>query len=256
MVENRSDDELRRVVFGRGYSVDEVTAASTELRRRSTSNTPPPPSSEAGAPAPQAGGADEDASAVLDEGAPSEDQQTAGRGRGDSRTVVIAAVVAVIALASGWLLGTAGSFGVGMPVASSTPTTADGKAAVVVDPDTGATVFEVPAGRPDYLSQASSSRLPEAVEPDPADTRLPAVFDNVDTATARYIGRIGDLKGAWTARNSSGEYCAVIAVNDSGAYSWSCVSVGAFAERGVSIGSGRYSLLWNSASAILSMTAD
>jgi hypothetical protein len=247
MVADQSDDALRRIIFGRGSSPDEVRLASEELERR-TSKKQVMSADEVREEAPAAPDVREERSIADPPAVP------APRRR---QWLWFALTAAVAACAGGLTVGTY----VGAQRTESAPRPAASTPGIeqlvpssstrVTDPTGSRVVYEVP-----YPTDASSTegadRWLAATVPEPRP--LPEIPGGLRFGASRYIGEVDDLGGVWAARGADGGYCLVLESRSPVGTAASCSTEQAFASRGVYVGTNDYTALWNDTSVIVSMT--
>ena len=247
MVADESDDVLRRIIFGRGSSPDEVRSASEELERR-TSSEQVLGADEAREEAPAAPVVRDGDSIAVPPTVP------APRRRLWLWFALTAAVAACVGgLAVGTYVGAQRTDSAPRP-AASTPGTeqpAPSSSTRVTDPSGSRVVYEVP-----YPTDASSTegadRWLAATVPDPRP--LPEIPGGLRFGASRYIGAVDGLGGVWAARGADGGYCLVLESRSPVGTAASCSTEQMFASRGVYVGTNDYTALWNDTSVIVSMT--
>ena len=247
MVADRTDEALRRIVFGRGSSPEEIAAASAELRRRSSASA-----DEIESPTEEASSQ----SAV--EASSTEPAETGPFPRVHRRWLPFVLTAVLAALLGGLVTAAALSGSVtnaAAPVSTDAPGVDEsGSNIFVSNASSGQIVYQVPNNGGALSDRVMEGWFDEAQQDRDA---LPSSVTGLDISSSRYVGLIGDLYGVWIARGQEGEYCLVVGLRDEGGATAgsSCADADSFAESGVYVGTGKYTAFWNQKSLIMSATS-
>ena len=245
MLIDEPDDSLRRIVFGRGSSDEEVKAASAELDRRSRSQGADSSRQVTGS---ERADADDERG---DEAEPNGGEVVAPPRRPSWLTVGALAVVAA----------GLGVFGSAVYFTASAPTSTEAEppaveeptpsfVSSVADPRTGETLYQIPDSA--YPVSAGDGERWFAGPQTGADALFVNV-DSIDPSSSRFISEFGELGRLWIARGVDGDYCVLSQVAGGGGGS-SCANSDVFAEAGIYYGTDGYSVFWNRSSIIMSKT--
>ncbi|MFD1714983.1 hypothetical protein ACFSBZ_10920 [Amnibacterium flavum] len=250
MVVDEPDDVLRRIVFGRGSTREQVREASAELQRRESERlavleSPVPVDESAAVEA-------DDRFAAWD---PEQDSPPATAVPVRRRSPWPALLVTAVVAAAVGSAATAAAIAALMPedaASADAPTAVDpGLPTSVYDPTTGRAIYSVPQ-TPEELGTDGLDRwfaLPQGER-----DVLPSSVDRIDPASSRYVGQVGDLGGVWTARDVDGDYCLVVGVRVAGGTASSCANEDIFDRTGLYLGTEQYTVYWNASSVIMSVT--
>jgi len=239
MMLDESNEMLRKIIYDRGFSAEQVHAASDELQRRLHPDAPDD-SMACSAASPT----DHDADSVVSDPALGRPR----RGGGVVRVAAIAALSCGLGIA-----GTLGYLGTQHPAADQNP---DGAAPAaqpnvpetattsVIDSDTGETLYQTPGtptGFPlDLGNWLTSPQFPADV--------LAYPHDNIDSSSVRLAGHIGTDGKVWIARATNEDVCLVVApagANNEIADLWTCVDEHTFNFEGAALTTGKYTVSWN-----------
>ncbi|WP_108251260.1 hypothetical protein [Planctomonas deserti] len=242
MVSDNSDEMLRRILFGRGSSPEQIRAASEELQRRSIDTVAPAQEHITDTTPANVSEVDSTGDPAV---APTFRVQRGNRLR----------LVATLAIGCGiGIAGTVGFYqagnqghanGNGLGGNMSSTTTS------VVDTGSNETLYQVPGSE----TAADPARVDRwFARQQTGQDALPIELEDIEPASSRYVGRIGTNAGAWIARNLDGDYCAIIALDDGATSASSCAPPGAFLRTGTSVGTNGNTMFWTPSTVILSVT--
>jgi hypothetical protein len=238
-----SDEVLRKIVFGRGSTPEQVRAASDELQRRSCDTVASPPEQLAGA-------TPEDLQQVDSSGDSAVAQESRSRRRNRMRLVVSATI--------GCCIGIIGSVAVHQAGSQELPAAQRGQDAgisstvtTVVGTGSAETLYQVPASE-EAADPARADRW--FARPQTEQDALPLELEGIDASSSRHVGQVGTDAGAWIARNVEGDYCAIIVLDDEVTSASSCAPSGEFLRRGTSVGTNGNTMFWTASTVITSTT--
>jgi hypothetical protein len=241
---DESDEVLRRIVFGRGSTREQVRAASDELQRRSSDTVASRPEQLAGATPGDLQQVDSPGDSAIVA------REFRSRRRNQIRLVVSATVGCCIGIIGSVAVYQAGSQEVlaahrGQNAGiSSTVTT-------VVDTGSNGTLYQVPASE-EAADPARADRWFD--RPQTEQDALPLELEGIDASSSRHVGQVGADAGAWIARGVGGDYCAIIVLDDEVTSASSCAPPGEFLRRGTSVGTNGKTMFWTASTVITSST--